>query len=109
MVAAPLPPEELIARADLAIEARVMDVRFGVATLKVTRVLKRAKGRGRLAGVWPFRTCRVRVRAGSDRMALGDWSDERAYQPGRRLRAHLAWSDGEAVYRTLWWNAVSFL
>ena len=108
MVAAPLSPEELLARADLAGDARVTSVRDGRAAVCFTRLLK---GRPKGGGLWHRlglgRTAIVRVRRRPDDPALGDWWDEGAYQPGYKLLLHLSWDEDAGAYKTCWWNGVS--
>ncbi len=108
MVTTPLSDEELLSRADLAGYARVISVENGVARLRFTRLLKgRPKGQRFLFRLGLGRTAKVIVRGATQPMLLGDWSDEGAYQPGRRVLTHLYWDDRAQAYRTLWWNAVS--
>jgi hypothetical protein len=109
MVARPLDPDELLAAADLAGEARVLSVVDGVARLRFERVVKgrpRAAGR-RLLRLGLGRVVEVKLR-GERRgprgePILGEWSDR--YQAGERVFTHLSWDHEARAYRTLWWNA----
>jgi hypothetical protein len=114
---APLTPDELLARADLAGRARVVSVHRledqsgRIATLKFYGV---AKGRPivrrpRMLAWLPWgRTVVVRMRSakrGPDGRPLpGEWSD--GYRKGDMVMTHLAWDPDAQAYSTIWWNAV---
>src|SRR5215469_11685325 len=106
MVAAPLSDEELLLRADLAGFASVISVDDGGARLHFTRFLK---GRPRSTRFWHRlikpRSATVRLRIRREPMMLGDWSDEGAYQVGKRIKVFLVWNDDVNAYQTCWWNA----
>jgi hypothetical protein len=111
MVARPLEPEELLARADLAGRARVVGVAGGIARLHFETL---AKGRLRLAargfpwfGSWRVVDVQLRgeARGPDGAPILGDWTDY--YPPGERVFTHLVWDIDCGAYRTLWWNAIS--
>jgi len=108
MVAAPLDPEQLLARADLAGEARVVKVAGGRARLHFTRLTK-ARPRGLAHRLGLARTVDVVLRQPAEPMRLGDWSDAGAYRPGARLAVHLAWNAAASAYESVWWNAVDVL
>ena len=108
MVAAPLSPDELLERADLAGHAKVLSVTDGRARLRFDRLLK---GRPRGQTFWHrlglARSVTVRLRRPAEPMTLGEWTDAGAFVPGTRVIAHLAWNDERGDYESLWWNAVT--
>lgn len=107
MVAAPLSDAELLARCDLAGDARVVACQGGVARLRFTRLRKgRPRGAGLFHRLGLGRSATVVLRGLPDPMLLGEWSDARAYAPGSRVATHLCWNARYQAYETIWWNAV---
>ncbi len=108
MVAAPLDPEELLARSDLAGHALVLTSGEGRARLLFTRL---TKGRPQGASFWHrlglARTATVMLRHPAEPMILGDWSDGDAYRSGTRIAVHLVWREDAGAYQSTWWNAVT--
>ncbi len=112
-----LSPDELLARADLAGQARVISVvRAHDATsphlgrLRFEKVIKGTPvyWRPLLAKLGLDRTVLVRMRRlKRDREGKplpGEWWD--GYRAGDRVMTHLHWERDANAYVTLWWNAV---
>jgi hypothetical protein len=104
----PLPPEELLRRAELVGYARVIAKGNGRARLRFTRVLKgRPRGTGWLAGALGlWRPVFVRTRAYPIEPVPGEWGDEDAYVVGGKVLMHLAWNARDECYATVWFNGV---
>ena len=113
----PLSPEELLARADLAGQARIISVVRArdpisphTGLLRFEKLLKGAPiyARPLLAKLWLDRTVTVKIRRlKRDRKGVplpGEWFD--GYRAGDRVMTHLVWDPELNAYRTLWWNAV---
>jgi len=112
MVAAPLSDDELVGRADLVVEARVLSRSGGRATLRIQHVIKgkpHLHRQGILCWLGLRRLVVARYRSQPREPALGDWWNEGAFNPGNRIRAHLAWDDEADCYESVWWNGIDVL
>lgn len=112
MVAAPLSDVELIGRADLVVEGRVLSRYGGRAAVQLGRVTKgkpRLHRRGWLCWLGFRRAVVVGYRSQPREPMLGDWWNEDAFCPGNRIRAHLKWDDDAKCYRSVWWNGIEIL
>ena len=116
-----LPPalsrEELLERADLAGQVRIMKIIWApdktsphLARLRLEKIIK-GTPRYRfplLARLRLSRTIEVKMRRikrdYAGRKMPGEWSD--GYRVGDRVMTHLFWDAENSGYRTLWWNAV---
>jgi hypothetical protein len=112
MVAAPLSDDELVSRADLVVEARVLCRSKGRAVLRIERLVKgkpQLHRRGWLCWL-PFqRPVLVAYRSQPCEPLLGDWWNEDAFRPGNRIRAHMQWNDAAKYYEAAWWNGIQIL
>lgn len=111
MVAAPMDTDELTRRADLVITGRVLRKANGRAIIRVGKVTKGRiqRGGGWLARLWPGRLVAVKYQPELVTFTLGEWSNERAFAPGNRIRTYLGWNADLACYEAVWWNAVEVL
>lgn len=116
-----LPPalsrEELLERADLACQVRIMKIIWApdktsphLARLRLEKIIK-GNPRYRfplLAQLHLSHTIEVKMRRikrdQAGRKMPGEWSD--GYRVGDRIMTHLFWDPETNGYRTLWWNAV---
>lgn len=112
MVAAPLSDDELMSRADLVVEARVLSRSSGRAEIRLERVRKgrpRLHRRGWLRWLGLGRVVLVGYRSQPGDPVPGDWWNEGAFLPGNRIRAHLIWDDDSQCYESVWWNGIDVL
>jgi hypothetical protein len=107
----------LLARADLAGQARIVSVVRSLdavsphtGRLRFDNLLKGTPiyRRPLLAKLWLDRTVIVKIRRlkrNREGVPLpGEWFD--GYRAGDRVMTHLVWDPELGAYRTLWWNAV---
>ncbi len=107
MIATPLPTDELAQRADLIIEGRTIQRSSGKATLVITRLLKGhpyCVRQGLLCWLGLRRIILVGYRSQPPNPTLGEWWNEGAFVPGKRVRAYLSWNDRDRLYEAVWWN-----
>ena len=115
-VPAPLTPEELLARADLAGRARVISVQRlsddtgRIARLRFESLIKGVPvARHKMLGWLPWgRVVVVKMRStkreADGKTKPGEWSD--GYRAGDTVMTHLVWNPETKFYSTVWWNAV---